>query len=212
MGWRTFIWMIPKPTCRPCGNWPARERRADGIVCSFPTVTWPNHTTLVTGTTPAKHGVIGNNYLDRKSATQVPFIPDPLFDKDQIVKVPTIYDAAHDAGLVTAGIVWPATRNARTLDWTVPDMFGKEALVQIRHSDLAGRTAAGGVAGGPARNLDRRERRRRPAGLALHPHGPASFPKPPAELVADSPGRSRSRPTQARPAKSRSVLVGQLCG
>ena len=100
--------------------------RADGIVCSFPTVTWPNHTTLVTGTTPAKHGVIGNNYLDRKSATQVPFIPDPLFDKDQIVKVPTIYDAAHDAGLVTAGIVWPATRNARTLDWTVPDMFGKE--------------------------------------------------------------------------------------
>lgn len=101
--------------------------RAQGMVCSFPTVTWPNHTTLVTGTTPAKHGVIGNNYLDRKSATPVPFIPDPLFDKDQIVKVPTIYDVAHRAGLVTAGIIWPASRNARTLDWTVPDMFGKEA-------------------------------------------------------------------------------------
>lgn len=101
--------------------------RADGIVCSFPTVTWPNHTTLVTGTPPAKHGVIGNNYLDRKSASPVALIPDPLFDKDQIVKVPTIYDAAHNAGLVTAGIVWPATRNARTLDWTVPDMFGPEA-------------------------------------------------------------------------------------
>lgn len=101
--------------------------RADGLVCSFPTVTWPNHTTLVTGTTPAKHGVIGNNYLDRKSATSVAFIPDPLFDKDQIVKVPTVYDVAHRAGLVTAGIIWPATRNARTLDWTVPDMFGKEA-------------------------------------------------------------------------------------
>ncbi|MDF1746141.1 MAG: ectonucleotide pyrophosphatase/phosphodiesterase [Gimesia sp.] len=101
--------------------------RADGLVCSFPTVTWPNHTTLVTGTTPAKHGVIGNNYLDRKSATSVAFIPDPLFDKDQILKVPTVYDVAHNAGLVTAGIIWPATRNARTLDWTVPDMFGKEA-------------------------------------------------------------------------------------
>ena len=101
--------------------------RAEGMVCSFPTVTWPNHTTLVTGTTPARHGVIGNNYLDRASAAPVPFIPDPLFDKDQIVKVPTIYDVAHQAGLVTAGIVWPATRNARTLDWTVPDMFGKEA-------------------------------------------------------------------------------------
>ncbi|MBW3540827.1 MAG: ectonucleotide pyrophosphatase/phosphodiesterase [Planctomycetes bacterium] len=106
----------------------AREgARADGLVCSFPTVTWPNHTTLVTGTSPARHGVIGNNYLDRQSGEKIAFIPDPLFDKDEIVKVPTVYDAAHGAGLVTAGIVWPATRSARTLDWTVPDMFGDEA-------------------------------------------------------------------------------------
>lgn len=101
--------------------------RADGIVCSFPTVTWPNHTTLVTGVEPARHGVFSNSYLDRDSGTTVAFIPDPLFDKDQIVKVPTIYDAAHKAGLVTAGVIWPASRNARTLDWTVPDMAGDEA-------------------------------------------------------------------------------------
>ena len=50
----------------------------------------------------ARHGVIGNNYFDRQSETAVPFIPDPLFDKDEIVKVPTVYDAAHKAGLVTA--------------------------------------------------------------------------------------------------------------
>lgn len=106
----------------------AREgARAQGTVCSFPTVTWPNHTTLVTGVPPAKHGVIGNDYLDRKSGEKIPFIPDPLFDKDEIVKVPTIYDAAHRAGLVTAGVIWPATRNARTLDFTVPDMAGDEA-------------------------------------------------------------------------------------
>src|SRR5437867_5754468 len=55
--------------------------RADGLECSFPTVTWPNHTTLVTGVPPMKHGVLGNNYLDRKTATSVPLIPDPLFDK-----------------------------------------------------------------------------------------------------------------------------------
>lgn len=101
--------------------------RANGIECSFPTVTWPNHTTLVTGVVPAKHGVLGNNYLDRKSASPIPLIPDPLFDKDEIVKVPTIYDVAHRAGLVTGGVIWPATRNARTLDWTVPDMAGDEA-------------------------------------------------------------------------------------
>jgi predicted AlkP superfamily pyrophosphatase or phosphodiesterase len=90
-------------------------------------VTWPNHTTLVTGAPPALHGVLGNNYLDRDSVEKIALIPDPLFDKDQIVKVPTIYDAAHDAGLTTAGIIWPATRNARSLDWTVPDMAGDDA-------------------------------------------------------------------------------------
>ncbi|MEQ8791790.1 MAG: ectonucleotide pyrophosphatase/phosphodiesterase [Pirellulaceae bacterium] len=104
--------------------------RAEGLVCSFPTVTWPNHTTLVTGVPPAKHGVLGNNYLDRETGSKVPLIPDPLFDKAEVVKSPTIYDAAHKAGLTTAGIVWPATRNADTLDWTVPDMFGPEAWPQ----------------------------------------------------------------------------------
>ena len=101
--------------------------RAAGTVCSFPTVTWPNHTTLVTGVPPAKHGVLGNDYLDRESGTKVSLIPDPLFDKDQIVRVPTVYDVAHRAGLVTAGVIWPATRNARTLDFTVPDMAGDDA-------------------------------------------------------------------------------------
>ncbi|MBW3597154.1 MAG: ectonucleotide pyrophosphatase/phosphodiesterase [Planctomycetes bacterium] len=123
----------------------AREgARAEGLVCSFPSVTWPNHTTLVTGVPPARHGVIGNNYLDRESGSKVPFIPDPLFDKDEIVRSPTVYDAAHDAGLVTAGIVWPATRNAKTLDWTVPDMFGDEAWPQYGTRPwLAELTAAG---------------------------------------------------------------------
>lgn len=101
--------------------------RAEGLVCSFPTVTWPNHTTLVTGVPPGKHGVIGNNYLDRNSGEKIALIPDPLFDKAEILRVPTIYDVAHRQGLVTAGIIWPATRNARTLDFTVPDMFGNDS-------------------------------------------------------------------------------------
>lgn len=100
--------------------------RAEGMVCSFPTVTWPNHTTLVAGTSPGRHGVIGNNYLDRSSGEKIALIPDPLFDKDEILRTPTVYDIAHNAGLTTAGIIWPATRNARTLDWTVPDMFAED--------------------------------------------------------------------------------------
>ena len=97
--------------------------RADGMKCAMPSVTWPTHTTLATGVHPGKHGVIGNSYWDREEGKSVAFIPDPLFDKDEIVKVPTIYDLASRAGLKTAAICWPASRNAKTLDWTVPDIF-----------------------------------------------------------------------------------------
>lgn len=120
--------------------------RASGMVCSFPTVTWPNHTTLVTGVKPGKHGVIGNSYLERSSAESVGLILDPLFDKDQVVTAPTIYDAAHRAGLTTAGIIWPSTRNARTLDFTVPDMRSDEVLpiaARGRHRWCRGRRRGG---------------------------------------------------------------------
>jgi predicted AlkP superfamily pyrophosphatase or phosphodiesterase len=100
--------------------------RAKSMKASTPTVTWPNHTTLVTGVPPAKHGVTGNNYFDRAANRKVTLIADPEFDKEQIVRVPTIYDVAKKESLKTAAIRWPATRNAKTLDWTMPDVASEE--------------------------------------------------------------------------------------
>jgi len=107
----------------------ASGARAASMKATTPTVTWPNHTTLVTGVAPAKHGVVGNNYYDRATGKRVVLIADPVYDKGQIVKVQTIYDAAKAAGLKTAAVRWPATRNASTLDWTTPDC-GKQELIQ----------------------------------------------------------------------------------
>jgi predicted AlkP superfamily pyrophosphatase or phosphodiesterase len=102
--------------------------RAKSMKATTPTVTWPNHTTLVTGMPPAKHGVVGNNYFDRLTKKRVTLISDPVFDKEEIVKVPTIYDIAKAKGLKTASIRWPATRNANSLDWAMPDV-GTKALL-----------------------------------------------------------------------------------
>ncbi|MEW6305969.1 MAG: ectonucleotide pyrophosphatase/phosphodiesterase [Verrucomicrobiota bacterium] len=124
----------------------AREgARAERMQSSFPTVTWPNHTALVTGVHPGRHGVIGNNYYDRTNLKSVPLIPDPLFDKDQIVKTPTIYDVAKAAGLKTAGVIWPATRNAKTLDWTVPDVFEQELFEKYGTPSLLQELRAKGI-------------------------------------------------------------------
>jgi predicted AlkP superfamily pyrophosphatase or phosphodiesterase len=106
----------------------AEGARASSMRASDPTVTWPNHTTLVTGVSPGKHGVVGNNFFDRAKGEKVTLIWDPVLDKDEIVKVPTIYDLAKAAGMKTLAIKWPATRNAQSLDLTCPDV-GKAELV-----------------------------------------------------------------------------------
>jgi predicted AlkP superfamily pyrophosphatase or phosphodiesterase len=104
----------------------AAGARAKSMKAVAPTVTWPNHTTLVTGVTPAVHGVVGNNYFDRKKKEQITLIFDPVLDKEQIVKVPTIYDIAKANGLRTAALNWPASRNAKNLDWTTPEVHKRE--------------------------------------------------------------------------------------
>ena len=106
----------------------AEGARAASMKAVTPTVTWPNHTTLVTGVMPARHGVIGNNYFDRATGKRVVLISDPVYDKDEIVKAPTIYDLAKAAGLTTAAARWPASRNAKTLDWTFPDVRSLDLL------------------------------------------------------------------------------------
>ncbi len=99
---------------------------AHRMVTSFPSLTWTCHTTLVTGVTPARHGVIANRFFDRKTGAEVAFIGDSVFTKDEAVRSPTIYDAAHAAGLKTASVIWPATAGAATLDWAIPDSDREE--------------------------------------------------------------------------------------
>jgi predicted AlkP superfamily pyrophosphatase or phosphodiesterase len=94
---------------------------ADGMITSFPSVTWPSHTSLVTGTRPRTHGVLANTVFDRRSRQPVVYIGDPVLTKDQTVHAPTLYDAAHAAGLKTAAVIWPATNGAKSLDWMIPD-------------------------------------------------------------------------------------------
>jgi predicted AlkP superfamily pyrophosphatase or phosphodiesterase len=113
-----------------------RRLAAQGALCttmtpSFPSVTWPNHTTLATGVSPAIHGVLGNNVIDWHSGEEIKLIGDPRFDKTELVRAPTIYDAAHAAGLTTTTVLWPAARNAPTLTRTLPDCYSQERFEQF---------------------------------------------------------------------------------
>jgi len=127
-GFANFYLDDPKSDVPVMRRLAAEGARAEGgVICAFPTVTWPNHTTLATGCTPARHGVIGNSYFDRATGKPVQLILDRNLDKEQTVQTPTVFDAVHAAGLKTAAVCWPATRQAAALDWTVPDMFEADA-------------------------------------------------------------------------------------
>jgi predicted AlkP superfamily pyrophosphatase or phosphodiesterase len=82
-----------------------------GVIGVVPTITWPSHTTIITGVDAANHGILGN------------WRPpgDKFLDYSQI-RVPTLIGAAHDAGLKIATIDWPVTVGA-PVDWNIPEYF-----------------------------------------------------------------------------------------
>ncbi len=99
-----------------------RGVRAAGMRVSNPSVTWPNHTTLVTGMQPRRHGVLANGVLVR-GEPGIPVTIDPRRDKSELVRTATLFDVAHAAGMTTAAIQWPCTRSATTIDDDFQEFF-----------------------------------------------------------------------------------------
>jgi len=103
-----------------------RELASEGVasegmrVCN-PTVTWPNHTTLVTGVRAVKHSVLFNGVLVRPGAG-LPVRIDEERDKADLVSGETIFDLLHEHGYRTAAIDWPCTRNSDALEDNFPDV------------------------------------------------------------------------------------------
>jgi predicted AlkP superfamily pyrophosphatase or phosphodiesterase len=90
---------------------------SSGVRGVLPTLTYPSHTTLLTGASPAKHGIYDNTTFD------------PLARNDrgwywyaEDVKVPTLWDAAADAHLKTANIYWPVSVGAN-ITFNIPQIW-----------------------------------------------------------------------------------------
>ena len=100
---------------------------SNGMIPINPTVTWPNHTAMVTGVTAARHGVLYNALPVRtpgKAVTMDQWVP-----KGQLVLAPTVYDLAHEAGLKTAEVDWVAITDAPTIDWSFAEIPKPDAPV-----------------------------------------------------------------------------------
>lgn len=132
---------LPIPTIRRL----AREgASAQAMLPINPTVTWPNHTAMVTGCDASRHLLLYNGILSRSSAG-APYRVEPWREKDAMVHRPTLYDLAHARGLTTAQVDWVAIYRAKTINWEFPEIpnpngaIEKELIARgvVTHDELA---------------------------------------------------------------------------
>ena len=85
----------------------------------YPALTYPAHTTLVTGVDPRQHG-IGHNqpHHPELEASMRPW----YWDRAQ-VKVPNLFDAVKEAGGSCASVLWPVTGKTKSIRWNFPEVL-----------------------------------------------------------------------------------------
>ncbi|MGA9072260.1 MAG: ectonucleotide pyrophosphatase/phosphodiesterase [Terracidiphilus sp.] len=91
---------------------------AEGVVAVLPTVTYPDHTTLITGVWPAEHGIVNNTVFDPKRT-----MDGAWYWYAGEIRVPTLWDAAHQKGIATASVSWPVSVNATSVDTLIPEYW-----------------------------------------------------------------------------------------
>jgi predicted AlkP superfamily pyrophosphatase or phosphodiesterase len=119
-GFPAYLWHDPTLMVPNLRKLAAEGASAKALTVSNPSITWINHTTLVTGVEPRKHGVLFNGLLVRKDG--VPPVIEQWADKSRMVFVPTLYDVAHQAGLTTAESDWVAITNPGTINWSFAEL------------------------------------------------------------------------------------------
>ncbi|MHA4846374.1 alkaline phosphatase family protein [Flavitalea antarctica] len=88
---------------------------AKGVNSVFPSMTYPAHTSIVTGVRPAKHGIYFNGMFEPNGST------GKIYWEDSAIKVPTLWTAAKAKGLKTAALMWPVSADA-PIDINISDV------------------------------------------------------------------------------------------
>lgn len=93
-------------TASVCGN----------VTSVYPSLTYPAHTSIVTGRYPVHHGVINNTLLQPHRNT-----PDWYWNSSYI-EGKTLYDEAMKQGMKVASLLWPVTAGSK-IQYNLPEIF-----------------------------------------------------------------------------------------
>jgi len=104
---------------------------AKGVNSVFPSMTYPSHTTIVTGVQPLQHGVYYNAMFESTGST------GRIYWNDSSIKTPTLWTAAQKKGLKTAALFWPVSADA-PVAYNIPDIGSMGEAIRAQYSKPAG--------------------------------------------------------------------------
>ena len=114
-GWRwDYIDRADVPNLRALA---ARGVRSEGLIPSFPSVTFPNHYTLVTGLLPDHHGIVSNAMFDRSIG------PEKFTMSADTAKNPVwwggepVWQTVIKNGGKSAAMFWPGSEAVKPTYW-----------------------------------------------------------------------------------------------
>ena len=116
---------LPMPTLRMLE---ANGAHADAMQPINPTVTWPNHTALITGVDASAHHVMANGLIAFPADGGPPEIK-PWVPKDNLVHARTLYDAAAEKGMTTGQVDWVAIYGAKNVRWEFGDRPNADSAI-----------------------------------------------------------------------------------
>lgn len=109
--------------------------RQAGVFCSnmttvYPTLTYPIHTTLLTGCFPDRHGIGHNQPFQPDTPPQMRRWHWEIGD----IRVPTLHQAAREAGGRVASVLWPVTGKNPYVRYCFPEVLplpGENAVLKM---------------------------------------------------------------------------------
>jgi predicted AlkP superfamily pyrophosphatase or phosphodiesterase len=95
----------------------ARGVRAEGLIPAFPTLTFPNHYTIVTGWLPDRHGIVSNTMTDRSIAPQRFTMSSATAKDARWWGGEPIWTTAIRQGRKSASMFWPGSEAIHPTHW-----------------------------------------------------------------------------------------------
>ena len=102
-----------------------------GVHTLCPSNTYPVHTSIVTGVLPNVHGLVSN--------TQPFPTRHPVWNnKEEAIRVKTLWQAAAERGIETAAVFWPVTGYSKTIRYNIPEMMPRPGKSHLLTMIMAG--------------------------------------------------------------------------